>query len=108
MLNAQRVDAVFYALSDPTRRQLVERLSASPASMKELASPFSVSLPTVLKHLAILEESGIVRSEKAGRVRTFAMQEQPFAYLEQWVAERKAEWNERFDRLEHYLDQEDV
>ncbi|UGQ48332.1 ArsR/SmtB family transcription factor [Massilia endophytica] len=98
------LDLKFHALSDATRRALVERLSLGPCSMKELAEPMAVSLPTVLKHLAVLESGAIVISEKQGRVRTFRIAPDAFADMERWVAERKRMWNSRFDKLEQYLE----
>jgi DNA-binding transcriptional ArsR family regulator len=86
------LDAKFGALSDPTRRALVERLSRAESSVKELARPIPMSLPTVLKHLAILERGGIVQSEKRGRVRTFRMAPNAFTDMERWVAGRKETW----------------
>jgi DNA-binding transcriptional ArsR family regulator len=103
---ANAIDAKFFALADPTRRALVERLSRGPSPMKDLAEPFLISLPTVLKHLAILEESGMVQSEKAGRVRTFSIPKDAFADIEHWVSARKRQWNRKFDRLEQFLDDE--
>ncbi|MEO7496116.1 MAG: metalloregulator ArsR/SmtB family transcription factor [Massilia sp.] len=99
------LDAKFHALADGTRRALVERLSQGPSSVMDLAEPLPVSLPTVLKHLAILENGGIVLSEKQGRVRTFRMAPDAFANVERWVAERKQGWNASFDRLDQFLSQ---
>lgn len=97
------LDAKFHALSDGTRRALVERLSQGPSSVTDLAGPLPVSLPTVLKHLAILEHGGIVLSEKLGRVRTFRMAPDAFANVERWVAERKRGRSASFDRLDQLL-----
>ncbi|HEY5800493.1 MAG TPA: metalloregulator ArsR/SmtB family transcription factor [Burkholderiaceae bacterium] len=83
------LDAKFHALADGTRRALVARLCLGPSSVKELAEPMPVSLPTVLKHLAILENGGLVHSEKAGRVRTFRLAPDAFVEVERWVGERK-------------------
>ena len=88
------LDAKFGALSDGTRRALVERLSRGPLSMKELARPIQMSLPTVLKHLAILEKGGIVQSQKRGRVRTFRIAFNAFTDMERWVAGRKESWHQ--------------
>lgn len=93
------LDAKFGALADSTRRVLVERLSRGQASVKDLARPIPVSLPTVLKHLAILERGGIVQSEKRGRVRTFRMAPNAFADMERWVAGRKDSWHQALNRL---------
>ncbi|AIY40543.1 Transcriptional regulator [Collimonas arenae] len=103
----QTLDAKFHALSDATRRALVERLSHEPSSVKELAQPIPMSLPTVLKHLVVLENSGIVLSEKSGRVRTYKLAPNAFEDLERWVEERKRSWHRAFDRLEQYLNDEE-
>jgi DNA-binding transcriptional ArsR family regulator len=104
MLNqSSRVDPLFHALGDPTRRSMVERLAKGPASVSELAGPLAISLSAVVQHLAILEASGLVRSQKAGRVRTCSIQPEALSLAEQWIAERRAEWERRFDRLDTYL-----
>lgn len=82
---------------------MVERLSQGPASVSELAGPLSMSLSAVVQHLAILEGSGLVRSEKIGRVRTCSIQPEALSLAERWIAERRAEWGRRFDRLDTYL-----
>jgi len=97
------LDRLFHALSDPTRRGMVDRLSRGPASVKELARPLAMALPSVLKHLHVLEAGGIVLSEKAGRVRTYRIEAAALALIEGWVADRRASWNGRFDRLDRYL-----
>jgi DNA-binding transcriptional ArsR family regulator len=97
------LDAKFGALSDATRRALVERLSRGQSSVKDLARPIPMSLPTVLKHLAILERGGIVQSEKRGRVRTFRMAPNAFTDMERWVAGRKESWNQALNRLGELL-----
>lgn len=104
MLNqSSHIDPLFHALGDPTRRSMVERLSRGPASVTALAEPLSISLSAVVQHLAILEASGLVRSEKVGRVRTCSIQPEALSLAEQWIAERRAEWERRFDRLDTYL-----
>ena len=104
MLNkSSRVDPLFHALADPTRRSMVERLAQGPASVSELAAPLSMSLSAVVQHLAILETSGLVRSEKIGRVRTCNIEPAALSLAEQWISERRAEWERRFDRLDTYL-----
>jgi DNA-binding transcriptional ArsR family regulator len=90
---------MFQALSDPYRRGLVERLAKRPASVKELAAPADVQLPAVLKHLHTLEKSGIVVSEKVGRVRTYRMRPGAFRSMSRWIKQREAEMNAAFDRL---------
>ena len=103
MLNQTRIDQVFHALGDPTRRRLVERLSRGPASVSELAKPLAMSLPAVVQHLAVLEGSGLVRSEKVGRVRTCHIEAKALRKAEQWISERRTIWERRLDRLGQYL-----
>jgi DNA-binding transcriptional ArsR family regulator len=104
MLNDSRqLDRAFQALSDPVRRGMLARLSRGPASVTELAQPFSVSLPAVLQHLKSLEESGLVRSEKKGRVRTVQLQPKALSAAESWITERRVEWEAQLDRFENYL-----
>ena len=103
MLNQSALDRVFLALADPTRRHIVERLSRGPASVSELAEPHAMSLPAVLQHLQQLEASGLVRSEKKGRVRTCRLEPKALSTAEKWIAEQRALWEGRLDRLEDYL-----
>jgi DNA-binding transcriptional ArsR family regulator len=95
---------VFHALADPARRSMVERLSRGPASVSDLARPLAMSLPAVVQHLQVLELSGLVRSEKVGRVRTCRIQKQALDPVQQWMSERRREWDQRLDRLEDYLE----
>jgi DNA-binding transcriptional ArsR family regulator len=97
------LDLTFHALADPTRREMVERLSRGPASVSELAKPLAMSLPAVLQHLQILESSGLVKTEKVGRVRTCRIETKALHTAEQWVAERRAAWERRLDRLGDFL-----
>jgi DNA-binding transcriptional ArsR family regulator len=97
------LDHVFHALADPSRRVLVERLSESPASVSDLAEPLPMSLPGVLQHLHVLERSGLVRSEKVGRVRTYRIEQAALRPAERWIRERRAGWEGRLDRLGTYL-----
>jgi DNA-binding transcriptional ArsR family regulator len=99
MLNHQSVDRVFRALAEPTRRAIVERLSAGPVSVSELAKPFDLTLAAVVQHLQVLERSGIIRSEKVGRVRTCRVEPGGLGLAEQWIAERRTVWERRLDRL---------
>lgn len=100
MLNQPVVlDRLFHALADPTRRAMVERLSRGPASVSDLARPLAISLPAVVQHLQVLESSGLVRSEKVGRVRTCQIEPAALRLVEQWIAERRTLWERRFDRL---------
>jgi DNA-binding transcriptional ArsR family regulator len=97
------LDRLFQALADPTRRVMVERLSRGPASVGELARPFAMSLPSVMQHLQVLEASGLVRSEKIGRVRTCRIEPAALRRAETWIAGRRAMWEQAFDRLGDYL-----
>jgi DNA-binding transcriptional ArsR family regulator len=99
------LDLAFQALADPTRRAMVDRLVQGPASVSELAKPLSISLPGVMQHLAVLEESGLVRSEKIGRVRTCRIEPAAISAAERWLTERREEWARRLDRLGAFLDE---
>ena len=104
MLNqATPLDLLFQALADPTRRGMVERLSRGPASVSELASPLPMSLPAVVQHLQVLEASGLVRSEKVGRVRTCRIEPAALRPAEHWMTQRRTSWERRLDRLGEYL-----
>ena len=103
---SESLDSVFHALADPTRRALIEQLGRGPASVKELAEPLNISLPGVMQHLALLERSGLVRSEKVGRVRTCTIRPAALRAAETWIARRRASWERRFDRLAAYLAEE--
>ena len=98
------LDHVFQALADPTRRAVLERLSRGPASVSALAAPLDMKLPSFMQHLQVLEESGLVRSEKIGRVRTCRLDPTAFDAVERWVFARKLAWERNFDRLAAYLD----
>jgi DNA-binding transcriptional ArsR family regulator len=100
---ARPIDGVFRALSDPTRRQVLERLSRSPASVSELASPFEMALPSFLEHLKVLESSGLVRSRKKGRVRTYQLAPGRLRLAENWLSKQRALWEQRLDQLDSYL-----
>ena len=105
MLNeSHRLNLAFQALADPTRRGMLARLSRGPASVSELAKPYRISLPAVMQHLQLLETSGLVRSEKAGRVRTCRIEPRALTRAESWIAEQRALWEGRLDRLEDYLE----
>jgi DNA-binding transcriptional ArsR family regulator len=104
MLNQSiALDRMFHALADPTRRVMVERLARGPASVSELAEPLTMSLPAVVQHLAVLEASGLVRSEKVGRVRTCRIEPKALRTAEQWITARRTIWERRLDRLGEYL-----
>lgn len=98
------LDRKFFALSDATRRGMIDHLMRGPASVSELANPFDIAMPTAMKHLAVLEDSGFVASEKNGRVRTYQLTPKAFTSMEQWVAARSANLNAQFDRLANFLD----
>jgi DNA-binding transcriptional ArsR family regulator len=97
------VDLLFQALSDPTRRALIDRLIDGPASVSELARPLEMSLPAVVQHLHVLETSGLVHSEKLGRVRTCAVRPAALRTAERWIADRRTAWEQSLDRLGEYL-----
>ena len=104
MLNqSASLDQVFQALADPTRRGMVERLSRGPASVSELAKPHDMTMSAVVQHLAVLEQSGLVLSEKVGRVRTCRVARPALQLAEQWITERRQSWERRLDRLGEYL-----
>jgi len=106
--SAADLDLMFAALADTSRRSMVERLSRGPAAVKELAAPLPMSLPGVLQHLRVLETSGLVRSEKVGRVRTYRLEPVALQAAEQWIADRRAGWAHRLDRLGDFLSQEEI
>ena len=104
MLNqSAALDLVFQALADPARRAMVARLSAGPASVSELAAPLPMSLPAVMQHLQVLEASGLIRSQKTGRVRTCRIEPGALWSAEQWLTDRRIGWERRLDRLGDYL-----
>jgi DNA-binding transcriptional ArsR family regulator len=108
MLNNQpaALDRVFHALADPARRSMMERLAKGPASVSELAKPLEMSLPAVVQHLAVLEDSGLVSSQKQGRVRTCKLEQKALQPVEQWIAQRRQLWERRLDRLGEFLEEE--
>jgi len=104
MLNqSTQLDLMFQALADPSRRGMVERLCRGPASVSELAAPFEMSLPAVLQHLQVLEASGLVKTEKIGRVRSCSVESKALRSVEHWISARRSTWEQRFDRLGAYL-----
>lgn len=106
MLNYQPapIDLLFQALSDPTRRLMVERLAQGPLSVSSLADPFEMSLPAIVQHLKVLEASGLVRTEKIGRVRTCSVETAGLQAVERWINDRRRMWERKFDQLGDYLD----
>jgi DNA-binding transcriptional ArsR family regulator len=95
---------VFQALADPTRRAVLERLSGGPAAMSELAQPFRMALPSFAQHLDVLEDCGLVRSTKEGRVRTYRIAPRQLKAAETWLAAQRALWTKRLDQLDDYLE----
>ena len=96
------VDGVFRALSDPTRRAVIARLTLRPASVSDLAEPFDMALPSLMQHLQVLESSGVVRSTKTGRVRKYELVPKRLQVAEQWLAAQLEAWERRMDRFEAY------
>jgi DNA-binding transcriptional ArsR family regulator len=101
-----RVERVFHALGDPTRRAIVERLSRRPVSASELARPLAISLAAVIQHLQVLEQSGLVRTEKVGRIRTCSIEPSGLSVAEQWIDDCRSTWERRLDRLGDLLAEE--
>lgn len=97
------LDRLFHALSDPTRRGIVERLLAGPATVSDLAAPTGMALPTVMKHIAVLEETGLVTTEKAGRTRICRATPQPLTEAQAWIEAQRRVWEARLDRLDDYV-----
>jgi DNA-binding transcriptional ArsR family regulator len=97
------LSGVFQALADPTRRAVLGRLSTGPASVSDLAEPFAMALPSFLKHIRLLEESGLIRTRKEGRVRRCEIDRRQFAAVEGWLSEQRALWEDRADRLERFV-----
>ena len=95
---------VFYALADPTRRAIVGRLGRGPASVSVLAAPFAMALPSFMKHLSVLEKSGVIRSSKAGRVRTCELSPKTLGRAEAWLAGQRALWEARTDRMSAFAE----
>jgi len=101
------IDRVFQALGDATRRAMLERLSAGPMSVSLLAEPFSMSLAAVVQHLKVLEEAGLVKTEKVGRVRSCRVEAAGLHAAEEWLRARRPEWDRKLDRLVEALDESD-
>jgi DNA-binding transcriptional ArsR family regulator len=98
-----QLDCVFQSLADPTRRAVLERLGSGPATVSELAKPFSMSLPSFLQHLDVLEDCGLVKSRKTGRVRTYKLTPRPLKIAESWLEKERGIWSRRLDQLDSYL-----
>ena len=97
------LNRVFQALADPTRRAVLERLNRGPAPMSELAEPFDMALPSFSQHLDVLEDCGLVRSSKEGRVRTYELQAKPLEVAGHWMAKQRAMWERRLDQLDNFV-----
>jgi DNA-binding transcriptional ArsR family regulator len=105
MGQAAATDKVFHALSNPTRRRVLERLSVGPATVSELAAPFDMQLPSFVQHLSVLERSRLVRSKKRGRVRTYEIAPERLKVVDDWLAARRQLWEGRLDRFDDYVKQ---
>ncbi|MCA9726813.1 MAG: metalloregulator ArsR/SmtB family transcription factor [Candidatus Eisenbacteria bacterium] len=103
MPNQYPIDQVFRALSDPTRLAVIATLGKGPKSTSELAKPFDMALPSFTQHLGVLEECGLVRSRKAGRVRTYELDPKPLVAAETWMAKQRTVWEKRLEDLDSYL-----
>ena len=105
MVQFAAADAVFHALSNPTRRKVLERLSVGPATVSDLAAAFDMQLPSFVQHLSVLEQSRLVRSNKRGRVRTYEIAPERFKVVEDWLAARRRLWEARLDRFDNLVKQ---
>jgi len=105
MVHAAVADDVFHALSNATRRKVLEHLSIGPATVSDLAAPFDMKLPSFVQHLAVLEQSRLVKSKKRGRVRTYEIAPERFKVAETWLTERRQLWESRLDRFGEYVKQ---
>ena len=105
MVSSAAVDEVFHALSNPTRRKVVERLAGGPATVSELAAPFDMQLPSFVQHLSVLEQSRLVKSKKRGRVRTYEIAPERLRLAEDWLTARRQLWEARLDRFDQYVKQ---
>jgi DNA-binding transcriptional ArsR family regulator len=103
MVQSAAADDVFHALSNPTRRKVLERLSVGPATVSDLAAPFDMQLPSFVQHLSVLEQSRLVRSKKRGRVRTYEIAPERFTIVEDWLAARRQVWEARLDRFDRHV-----
>jgi DNA-binding transcriptional ArsR family regulator len=101
------IDRVFHALGDPSRRAIMEKLSHGPISVSRLAEPLAITLAAVVQHLQVLEESGLVQTEKVGRVRTCRIEPAGLSVAEQWIGDRRSTWERRLDRLGDLLAEPD-
>ena len=99
----EQLNGIFSALADPTRRAVLGQLGKGPASISDLAEPFDMALPSFMKHIRLLEESGWIQTRKEGRVRTASIRKKPFAAVEAWLSAQRAIWEGRTDRLEQFV-----
>jgi DNA-binding transcriptional ArsR family regulator len=102
--NALALDSVFHALADPTRRAVIQRLGRGPATVSELAEPFDMALPSFMKHMGVLERTGLVRSSKSGRIRTCMLERKKLAAAERWFDQQRAMWTSRYRNLDNLLE----
>ena len=105
MVQSAVADDVFYALSNSTRRKVLEQLSVGPATVSELAAPFDMKLPSFVQHLSVLEQSRLVKSKKQGRVRTYEIAPERFKVAEHWLSAQRRLWEARLDRFDQYITQ---
>ena len=105
MVQARAADEVFNALSNPTRRKVLELLSVGPATVSELAAPFRMQLPSFVQHLSVLEKSRLIKSTKRGRVRTYEIAPERFNVVENWLTSRRELWEARLDQFDQYVKQ---
>ena len=105
MIQSAVADDVFHALSNSTRRKILEQLSVGPATVSELAAPFDMKLPSFVQHLSVLEQSRLVKSKKRGRVRTYEIAPERFKVAEDWLSERRQLWEARLDRFDEHVKQ---
>lgn len=103
MAQSAAADGAFHALSNPTRRKVLERLSVGPATVSELAAPFDMQLPSFVQHLSVLEQSRLVKSKKRGRVRTYELAPERLKVVEDWLTARRQVWEARLDRFDQYV-----
>jgi len=108
MVQSAVADDVFHALSNSTRRKVLEHLSVGPATVGELAAPFDMKLPSFVQHLSVLEQSRLVKSKKRGRVRTYEIAPERFKVVEDWLTERRQLWEARLDRFDEYVKRDDA
>lgn len=103
--NSIALNSVFHALSDVTRRAVIQRLGKGPATVSELAAPFAMGLPSFMKHVGVLEGAGLIRTSKVGRIRTCALERKKLAAAETWFGQQRAIWKDRYENLDSLLDQ---